>query len=66
MQNQNVHSWAWGQGPAPPFTGGQPMLPTNFPPPGVDQNHLLSGYQQMYGGMPNQQVCNFLSGYLYD
>lgn len=56
MQNQNVHPWSWGQGSAPTFSGAHPMIPTSFPPPGVDQNSLLSGYQQMYGSAPGQPV----------
>ncbi|KAK6621061.1 hypothetical protein RUM43_011365 [Polyplax serrata] len=50
MQNQNIHPWSWGQGAAPTFPGAQPLIPTNFPPPGVD----LSGYPQMYGNPPGQ------------
>lgn len=56
MQNQNIHPWSWGQGAAPTFPGAQPLIPTNFPPPGVD----LSGYPQMYGNPPGQVVSKII------
>ncbi|EEB20176.1 hypothetical protein Phum_PHUM604570 [Pediculus humanus corporis] len=52
MQNQNIHSWSWNQGSGPGYSNVQPIVPTNFPPPGVEHNPILSGYQSMYGTTP--------------
>lgn len=56
MQNQNIHSWSWNQGSTPGYSNVQPIVPTNFPPPGVEHNPILSGYQSMYGTTPGIPV----------
>ena len=56
MQNQNIHSWSWNQGSGPGYSNVQPIVPTNFPPPGVEHNPILSGYQSMYGTTPGIPV----------